>query len=126
VPFICTGNEVRNSKQLKLFDKLYEDVSALHRNHPALRYGSYRNVQNSASSHLFSFIRFSGEDSVLIVVNFANEKKEADIQLTAGVSLVWKDQFSGISNKVKNSQLSVTVLPLGFLTMVPSSKKEIL
>jgi glycosidase len=116
---------VRNNKHLEVFNTLYDDVITLHRNHPALRYGSYRNIQNSARSQLFSFIRFSGEDSVLIIVNFAHEKKETDIHMPAGVSLVWKDQCSGICNKVNNSHLRVAVVPLGFLAMVPSSEKEI-
>jgi glycosidase len=125
VPLLCTAHEVRNNKHLEVFNTLYDDVITLHRNHPALRYGSYRNIQNSARSQLFSFIRFSGEDSVLIIVNFAHEKKETDIHMPAGVSLVWKDQCSGICNKVNNSHLRVAVVPLGFLAMVPSSEKEI-
>ena len=126
VPYICTGTHSSYMKQLNRSNKIYQDLSAIRRNHPALRYGTYQYVQNSASSRLFSFFRLSGEDSVLIVVNFANEKKESDIQLPAGVSLVWKDQLSGARWNVKNSQLNVAVPPLGFLTLAPSSEKEIL
>ena len=117
---------MENNKRKDQFDKLYEDLCILHQNHPALRSGSYQKVQNSDSSRLFSFIRFSGKDSVLIVVNFANEKKEVDIHMPAGASLLWKDQFSGVSVKVKNSRLRIGVLPLGFLTLAPSSEKEML
>ena len=126
VPCMCTTHKLKNNQQEALSDKLYEDLSRLHRNHPALQCGLYRCVQNSASSLVFSFIRYSGEDSVLIVVNFSHEKKEADIRLPGGVSLVWKDLISGLSNTVMDSHLSVTVVPLGFLMMVPSSEKEIL
>ena len=126
VPYICTGTHSSYMKQLNRSNKIYQDLSAIRRNHPALRYGTYQYVQNSASSRLFSFFRLSGEDSVLIVVNFANEKKESDIQLPAGVSLVWKDQLSGARWNVKNSQLNVAVPPLGFLTLAPSSEKDIL
>ena len=126
VPYICSALEVKNKKQRDEFNKLYENLSAFREVHPSLRSGSYRNVQNSAPSQLFSFIRYLGEDSVLIIVNFAKEKKEADIQLPAGISLTWKDQFSGVNMKVKNSRLSVAVLPLGYLTLLPSSEKEIL
>jgi hypothetical protein len=83
-------------------------------------------VQNSDSSHLFSFLRFSDNDSVLIIINFAHEKKEAEIQMSTGAPLLWKDQFSGVNMRVKNSRLNVTILPLGFLILEPSSKKEIL
>ncbi len=126
VPVIYTNDKLENNKRKDQFDKLYEDLCILHQNHPALRSGSYQKVQNSDSSRLFSFIRFSGKDSVLIVVNFANEKKEVDIHMPAGASLLWKDQFSGVSVKVKNSRLRIGVLPLGFLTLAPSSEKEML
>jgi glycosidase len=126
VPLIYTGDEAGNTKQLDLSNKLYEDLNTLRRNHPALRYGSYWNAQNSASYHLFSFIRSSGDDSVLIVVNFVNEKIEANIQMPAGASQLWKNQFSGINLKVKDERLSVAISPLGFLALVPYSEKEIL
>jgi len=124
VPLVYSGDGTGEKSKLDLFNKNYEDVSALRRNHPALRYGSYRNVQDSANSRLFSFIRSSGKDSVLIVVNFANEKKEADIHMPAGASLLWKEQFSGVSVKVKNSRLRVALSPSGFLALIPSSEKE--
>jgi hypothetical protein len=126
VPYMCSALDVGNKKQRDEFNKLYENLSVFREVHPSLRSGSYRNVQNSAPSQLFSFIRWLGEDSVLIIVNFAKEKKEADIQMPAGISLTWKDQFSGVSVKVKNSRLNVSVFPSGYLTLVPFSEKEIL
>jgi len=126
VPLFHTDNEVGNIKQFGSFSKLYENLCKLRRNHPALQYGSYRNVQNSDSSHLFSFMRFSKKDSVLIVVNFAHEKKEVKIQMPADAPLYWKDQFSGVNIKVNNSRLNVAILPLDFLALESYSKKEIL
>jgi len=126
VPLISSVDKAVGNKQLNLFNKFNEDLVTLRRNHPALRYGKYQNVQNSDISHIFSFIRFSGKDSVITVINFANSKKEADIQMPAGSSLIWKNQFSGVSVKVKDSRLRIDVLPLGFMTMAPSSEKEIL
>jgi cyclomaltodextrinase len=124
VPCICTNTLASYNKQLNVISKFYEDLIALRRNHPALRSGAYQYVQNSEGFHLFTFFRFSGDDSLLIVINFANEKKESDIQLPVGVSLVWKDQVSGVSMIVKNSRLSVAVSPLGFVMLAPSSEKE--
>jgi cyclomaltodextrinase / maltogenic alpha-amylase / neopullulanase len=126
VPVLSADCTIGNMNQIDLSNKLYENLSMLRRNHSALREGSYWNVQNSASAHLFSFIRCSGNDSLLIVVNFANEKKEADILLPVAASHVWKDQFSGISMEVKNSRLNVAIAPLGFLVLVPSSEKVML
>lgn len=122
VPLFYSGDGTGEKSKRDLFNKNYDDVCTLRRNHLALRYGSYRNVQNSANSRLFSFIRISEKDSILIVVNFANEKKEADIHMPAGASLLWKEQFSGVSVKVKNSKLRVAVSSLGFLALIPSSE----
>lgn len=114
VPLICS------------VDKFNEDLITFRRNHQALRYGKYQTVQNSDISHIFSFIRFSGNDSVITVINFANSKKEAVIQMPAGSSLIWKNQFSGINFKVKDSRLRIGILPSGFIMLAPSSEKEIL
>lgn len=125
VPFIYADGEDGNKKQLNYSNKFYEDLITLRQNYPALLYGSYSNVQNSVNSNLFSFIRSSGKDSILVVVNFANEKKEADIQLSADASLFWKDQFSGISFKVKNSSLRIDIASFGIQVLLPSSEREI-
>ena len=124
VPLVRCGDEAGDTKKIGLLNNLYEDVSTLHWNHPALRYGSYVNVQNSAPSQLYSFIRCSGKDSVLVVVNFANEKKEADIQMPVDASVFWKDQLSGVGANVKNARLSVTIGAMGVLALVPFSEKE--
>jgi cyclomaltodextrinase len=124
VPLIYSGDVAGNNKKKELFNKLYKDLIKLRRNHPALQCGEYRVVQNSDSSHIFSFIRFSGKDSVITIVNFANGKKDAEIQMSAGASLLWKDQFSGVSVKVENSRLRLAIFPLDFLMLVPSSEKE--
>ena len=125
VPLIFICDEIGDNKQLDLF-KLYEDLRTLRQDHPALQYGSYSSVQNSDRFHLLSFIRFSGKDSVLIVINFADRKIETDIHMPVRASLLWKNQFSGVNLKIKDSRLSVAVLPLGFLALIPSSEKEVL
>ncbi len=124
VPIIYTSDRTGDKKQVDLSNKLYKDLCMLRRNHPALRHDLYREVQNSKSYFLFSFIRFSGKDSVLVVVNFANEKKEAEIQMPAEASLLWKDQFTGIRVNVKDSRLNIDIAPLGFMILTPFSSKE--
>jgi glycosidase len=124
VPLISSGGQSGKSNQRELFTKLYMDLSALRQGHMALRYGSYENLQNSTPSRLFSFIRFSGRDSVLLVVNFADKKSAADIYMPAGASIMWKDQFSGVSGKVGNSRLNIAVEPFDFLALIPVSEKE--
>jgi cyclomaltodextrinase / maltogenic alpha-amylase / neopullulanase len=124
VPLVSSGDGTGGIWGTSIFNKNYEALRTLRQHHPALWYGSYRNVQNSDSSFLFSFLRFSEKDSILIVVNLAHKKKEAEIQIPAGAALTWKDLFSGMSVKVKNSQLSVAVSPFGYLALIPSSEKE--
>jgi hypothetical protein len=46
--------------------------------------------------------------------------------MPAGATLLWKEQFSGVSVKVKHSRLRVALSPLGFLALIPSSEKELL
>ena len=124
VPLISYDDESTNSQQLDLLKSKFRDINALYRNHPALQNGFYQNVQNSENYHLFSFLRYSGEDSVLIVINFTREKKDTEIQLPAGASLLWKDQWSGVRINVKNSRLSTAIGAFGFRVLVPSSEKE--
>jgi hypothetical protein len=123
VPYFFRDNESVN-KKINVLNTLYRDLSTLRRKHPALQYGEYQYMQNSDRAHLFSFIRFSGKDSVLVVVNFTQQKKEEDIQMPPRVSFVWHDQFSNVRVKVENSRLKVTVLPFEGLILVPSSEKE--
>lgn len=124
VPLIYSDDETEHNNKIKLSDKLFGNLIKLRRLHPALQYGEYRIVQNSDSSHIFSFIRFSGKDSVLAVVNFAHGNKEAEILMPAGASLLWKNQFSGVNVTVENARLKLAMLPLDFLMLVPSSEKE--
>ena len=124
VPLIDNDDETGNNEKIKLSDELNEDFIKLHRHHPALQYGEFRIVPNSDSSHIFSFMRFVGKDSVLAVVNFAHGKKETDILMPAGASLLWKNQFSGVTSKFENARMKLSMVPLDFLILVPSSAKE--
>jgi hypothetical protein len=44
--------------------------------------------------------------------------------MPAGASIMWKDQFSGVSGKVDNSRLNITIEPFDFLALIPVSEKE--
>jgi glycosidase len=123
VPLLYSGNKTIDKREI--FDKFDESIIALRRGHPALQGGSYRNLPNSKSSYLYSFLRFSGNDTVFTIVNFANREKDAEIQMPEGTSLIWKDQFSDVRMEVENSRLRTAIPPLGFLIMVPSPKKEL-
>ena len=132
VPLIYNGEEAGNNRMPNLFNKvdidwskelefseLYRRLALLRQNHPALRYGSYNNVRNSDSTKVFSFIRSFETDSVLVVINFAKEKKKVSFQMAAGSSIVWKDQFSGNSFQAKDSQLDIALLQMEYLALIP-------
>ena len=123
VPYFSNDSELVN-KKINALNALYRDLSTLRRKHPALQFGEYQYMQNSDRAHLFSFIRFSGKDSVLVVVNFTQREKEEDIQMPPHVSFVWHDQLTNVRVQCENSRLRVTVLPFGCLILSPSSEKE--
>jgi hypothetical protein len=70
-----------------------------------------------------SFLRFADGDSVLMVISFALEGTNVEIPLPVSESKAWRDQFSGVPVKVENSKLMVTLKPMQFVLLVPSSEK---
>jgi glycosidase len=138
VPSIYNGEEAGYCGRLDLFNKVdidwskgleerqfYERLSALRCDHPALRRGSYTLIQNTENIRLYSFFRTSGSDSVLVVINFSKEKKEANLHMPVGSSMTWKDLFSGIRFQTEDEHISVTIVPWGSLVLVPVTEREI-
>ena len=138
VPFIYNGEEVGNNKRLSLFDKveidwskgkdfrkLYEQLGALRRDHPALRHGSYSSIPNSEYKTVYSFLRSSGSDSLITVMNFGKEKKAVNLKMPEGSSMMWKDQFSSIRFQAKIFSLNITLLPLGYVVLAPETERNI-
>ncbi len=132
VPLIHNGEEVGNIKHLNLYDKveidwlsgedftkLFKQLSALRRDHPAIRNGSYFSISNSEDETVCSFLRSSGEDSLITVINFGNEKKAIKLKMPAGLSLAWKEQFSGIRFQAVDSYLNLTLLPMSYAILTP-------
>jgi glycosidase len=138
VPFICNGEEVGNNKRLNLFDKveidwsngkdfreLYEQLGNLRRDHRALRHGSFSSIPNSECKTVYSFLRSSGRDSLITVMNFGNEKKVINLKMPTGSSIVWKDQFSSIRFQAKNLSLNITLRPLDYVVLAPETERNI-
>jgi glycosidase len=138
VPFICNGEEVGENKLLNLFDKveidwskgkdmreLYERLSALRRDHPALRHGSYSIIPNSESKTVYSFLRSSGRDSLITVMNFGKEKKVINLKMPIGSFMMWKDQLSNVRFKAMDLSLNITLFPLGYVVLVPETERSI-
>jgi glycosidase len=135
VPMIYNGEEVGNEKKLNLFEKedidwskggdfrgLYETLGMLHKEHPALRRGSFLPVQNSDSTIVYSFMRTMREDTVLVVINFNTFPQKVNLILPTYSSTSWKDFFSKQSLQLKTNRLEVTMPRLGFAVLCPMSE----
>jgi len=87
IPLIYSGQELPNRKRLKFFDKdtiewqdncalheFYKTLLNLHSSNPALRAGdnTVSSIRLEATdSHIFSFIRKSGNNEVLVILNLS-------------------------------------------------------
>jgi len=123
IPFLSAGRIADRPAAAVPFSTMNENVIALRRNHPSLQNGSYRIMPNSDSTRLFSFIRTSGADSVLMVFNFARKNNTAKIQMPAGVSEVWKEQFSEAMVQLSDSVLKIDLAPMEIMALAPNSMK---
>jgi len=132
IPLIYNGEEVGNNKKLELFEKvdidwsknidfrmLYEKLSFLRKQHPALVRGSYSAVQNSDSNHVLSFIRIKGEDSVLVVLNFGSTNIKVNLVLPPSSNNLWKDFFTNKIFAPTGHQYNMTIPSLGFVVLSP-------
>jgi glycosidase len=136
VPLMYNGEEVGNSKKLRLFEKvdidwskgkdfreLYETLGALHRDHPALRQGTYTSVQNSSGATVYSFIRTKVADTVLVVINFGSTEVKTILKMPETLKIRWKDCFTAKKFLMLNGQVEVQLSPLGFVVLSPLSEK---
>jgi cyclomaltodextrinase / maltogenic alpha-amylase / neopullulanase len=134
VPLIYNGEEVGNNKRLNLFQKvdidwsngkdfreLYETLSSLRREHPALRQGTYTSVPNSANANVYSFIRAKGEDTVFVVINFCSSTVNVNLKLPATLKNRWKELFTNKNVLMTNGQVELQLSPLGFVVLCPLS-----
>jgi cyclomaltodextrinase / maltogenic alpha-amylase / neopullulanase len=137
VPLVYNGEEVGNDKKLGLFEKvdidwskgkdfreLYELLGSLRRDHPALRFGKYRVVPNSANAHVYSFIRASREDTLLVAINFGSTAMKAKFDLLATSKHKWRDYVSTMDIVQTNNQIEMQLAPLGFVILSPWSDNE--
>jgi glycosidase len=131
VPLIYNGEEVGNDRALSLFEKVdidweknrdmrsfYEALCSLRNSHIALRGGDYRSVANSDSSKVLSFLRVSGSDKVLTVLNFSKDKKTVSVFLPPGLNERWADYFTQRPALMKNTTMDITLPGRGYRIFV--------
>jgi glycosidase len=137
VPLIYNGEEAGNNKKLGLFEKidinwsknaefrtLYEKLSLLRKQHPALVSGSYSVVQNSDSKQALSFLRIKGEDSVLVVINFSSTSEKINLVLPPNSNNAWTDFFSNNLYEPTSRRCDIALPSLGFVVLYPSIKVQ--
>jgi cyclomaltodextrinase / maltogenic alpha-amylase / neopullulanase len=138
IPRIYNGDEIGITQRLDLFDKAeidwsqgselrvwYERLGALRTNHIALHCGSYTSISNNDPAKVYSFLRASGTDSVLLIINVTSEKITTDLIVPPSCCATWKDQFSILVLQTKDSSLTVHLGPQSFLALTPTTGEGI-
>lgn len=111
LPLIYSGQEMPNYKRLKFFDKdpiewtgryelndFYKALLGLRKRNPALRAaspaGTIRRIHTGADDRCFGFVRVSGDDVVVVLLNISGGGVKLDAALW-GVGGAYKDIFTG-------------------------------
>lgn len=133
VPLIYNGEEVGNDKSLSLFEKvdiewskgaafrsLYESLGRLRAEHRSLRGGEYLAAKNSDGKKVYSFIRRSGDDVAVVVINFSKERRSVSIEVPSSISGVLNEYFTKLPAVVRDGKLNTDLGELEFRVFVPS------
>ncbi len=118
VPLLYNGQEAANDKKLGLFEKfeidwtkgkkfreLYATLFSLRSKNRALTEGDHRTVKNSRPGQIYSFIRTTGANTVLVVLNFSPTEQTVTLEHPKIFSsLTFTDVFTGKTAPFKNVQ----------------------
>ena len=131
VPLIYNGEEVANEKKLSLFEKvdidwtknpdfrtIYAALTRLRAEHVALRRGEFESTKNSDGSKVYSFIRRSTGDQVLVIINLSNARRMVDVEVPSTISGGLVEYFTKSTASVKEGKLTVDMPALGFRVFV--------
>jgi hypothetical protein len=87
-----------------------------------LRRGEHVPVANSDGQKVYSFLRRSGDDEVLVVINFSKQRKRADLNLPALKSSRLKEYFTGSVVPLTGNRMSLDLGGLEYRVFVPSAE----
>jgi len=128
VPLIYNGDEIGNARRLDLMDKvdidwskgqtfraLYTKLVQFRREHAALRRGSYRRLSCSDSSRVYAFERSYENDTVDVVINFSDQRKEIKFETAADLG----DVFGQKTIRIDNKQTTLSLPAYGYAVLIP-------
>ena len=141
VPLLYTGEEVANDQKLSLFEKvqvdwnrphdmekLYTTLFHLRRDHKALTIGNFVHVSSSDKKTVYAFVRISGSDKILTVVNFAKDSVATNLTIPEqmfdkGSDAALHEIFSDRSVIIqKNKPFEVQLSPRGYQMYILKNK----
>lgn len=133
VPLLYNGQEVGNAKKLRLFEKdtidwaqgdeflkLYSLLFALRKDHSALIDGGMILNPTTNDSCVYAFTRVSGNDRVVVALNFSERRFIGSIKLSSGEirsadQTVLEDVMTKRTETVSSSgRLPITIPPMGY------------
>jgi len=143
VPLLYNGQEAANAKRLRLFEKdtidwsrgsdfrtLYTTLFQLRLRHPALT-GSMIRIRTTDDDRVFAYARVSGDDRILVALNFSKEPFNGALKIAAADLAVpgrtpVQDLITGKPESVDVSSsglFPISLLPQGFriLSVAPAS-----
>jgi len=130
IPLVYNGEEVGNNKKLSLFEKvnidwnkgkdfrdLYTKLSSLRKEHEALRVGTYASLRNTGGPKLYSFVRQTASDTVVVVLNLSSKSVQAEIMLPPLKNVKLKEFFSSREFQVAGNTIGFTLPAFGYMVI---------
>ena len=116
-----------NDKKLNLFEKVnidwnkgkefrdfYTKLTLLRREHEALRVGTYASLRNTGGPKLYSFVRQTASDTVIVVLNLSTQTVHAEIMLPSLKNVRLKEFFSSREFQVSGNTIGLTLPAFGY------------
>ncbi len=143
VPLLYTGEEVANDRVLELFRKVDVDWNRSHemgdfnrklfelrRVNPALTEGEFVRVKGAADNDVYAYLRVSGKNRILVVLNFAGETRQVTLHIPVsgetkrGAVVKYRELFLERDWSVPGSQdqVKITLEPRGYRVFVANGE----
>ncbi len=94
VPLLYNGQEIGNEKKLGLFEKFeidwtkgtewrdfYTKLYSIRKQNPAFVEGTFKNIKTNAPNFVYAYVRTSGKNTILVILNFSKQNQLAQLEL---------------------------------------------